>query len=203
MAPNNWYVMTRTGERGPFTARRIRRFAENGLIQRRTLLRKSGMPDPVPARRVQGLFADQAETTVSVTQPRDGLFSMQQVMAATILGSCLAGAGLLALNLKRLGRKSAATMTMVGGVMGAGALLCLVMATYESVPGVAFMALQLCVMYCAACGQQGRILDRFKRCGGRQGSGWAVAGVVATAVVVVFALSFGLAAATYDSPGPI
>jgi len=56
MAENQWFVKTKNGEAGPFSAAQLRDFANQGKIKPNTPIRRGDMQQWVAAEKIKGLF---------------------------------------------------------------------------------------------------------------------------------------------------
>lgn len=126
------------------------------------------------------------------------LHSADSIGLATFLGSPLAGAALMAINERRVGRASAAWKTLAVGVAITGGLLALSMAL-PSAPSGAFGGITMGLAY----GARSTAKEWFRKATeeGRIGevryvSRWVAAGVALASIVVVLAVGVGAAVLT-------
>lgn len=118
--------------------------------------------------------------------PAYRLYDAKSITIATVLGSPVAGTGLMALNYRRLGRTRSAAMTLAIGVAATatGIALGSVLPSYAS--SAIAVGLLVATMN-AAKALQGTTIDKHLRRGGRLSSRWAAAGVG----IVCPAIAFG------------
>jgi hypothetical protein len=114
------------------------------------------------------------------------LYSPNHVALATFLGTPMAGVVLMALNEKRLGRRSAAIKTIVFGLLGTAAILTLAIALPDGIPAFPFTLVALVVLRITAQHRQGALVEQHYRAGGKKASGWAAAGISLLTTVIVF-----------------
>ncbi len=133
--------------------------------------------------------------------PAFTLFDSGSVGLATFLASPLAGAALMTINYRRLGKGGAAAGVIAAGIAitGVGILLGYLLPDYASI-GVAIGLLFAMKGY--AQSTQGQAVEEHVRQGGRKASRWAAAGIalglLAAIAAVIFAGAFGVALLNAD-----
>jgi hypothetical protein len=120
------------------------------------------------------------------------LFSVGAIVLATFLGSPVAGTVLMAMNYWRLGRKSAAWISVAVGILATAFIIAAALALPEETPNSPFIVAQLLGMYFVARGLQGGLISQHCRTYGRLASMWAAAGI---SLLVVVPLGLVLVAA--------
>jgi hypothetical protein len=129
------------------------------------------------------LSISQPAPPVTVSPPEYKLFKYTAVALATALGSVLAGAIVMAINYKRLGRPSAMWAWLIGGMVALTAIMAL-----PDLPGaslVVYSSMQIVGMYHLAKAMLKKHLDKHLLAGGRLVSLWWSAGVGLIALVLV------------------
>jgi hypothetical protein len=136
------------------------------------------------------------------TAPSYKLYSLGAIMLATFLASFLGGGIVLAINLMRLGRKSAAWGVILGSVICTTGIL--VAAFYipddVKIPNVVYLVPQLVLMYVVAKGMVGSDIQRHERSDGAMASMWGAAGISVAAAAFILAVIFG-GVMLFDSMG--
>jgi hypothetical protein len=116
--------------------------------------------------------------------PTYNLFDSTSVAIATLLGSPIAGTGLMALNYRRLGKKNAAITTLAIGIAATGVAI----AFGNRVPPYATTAVAvglLAATLSTARSLQGETVKQHVLRGGQLGSRWAAAGLGLILLVVI------------------
>ena len=121
--------------------------------------------------------------------PAIRLYDHRSVGVATFFGSPLAGAALMAINYRRLGRSRAAAWAILAGLLATAALIALAMLTSSDWMKPLPIGLTFAMAY-AAKGMQGAAIDQHVQQGGGLISRWAafgigMAGLVAVCSVIV------------------
>ncbi len=128
------------------------------------------------------------------------LYNANQVALATFCGTVLAGAILMTLNERRVGRASAGWALLGGGVVVAGLLFGLAFLLPENVPSLPISIGPIVAMRFFAQKRQGMFVSEHLMLGGKKGSGWAAFGIgmacLVVIVVVVVAIAMVYAVAT-------
>ena len=144
---------------------------------------------------------DLDSSNVSVTPITDvapsvaPLHPLSGVVAATILGTPIAGAIVIAISLWRLGRRNTA-ITMVGVtllIMSAFFVLTMRLADHVNIPQFAITLPQVLIMYFVGKQFYGRVLEKRRRARGRIASAWKGAGIGLLSLVVIFPTLLGAA----------
>jgi len=130
--------------------------------------------------------------------PRYKLYSTASVMLATFLGSFLGGGALLALNLKRLGRRGVAGMVLLGSVAATALLIGAAFLVPSRWPNVLFLAVQLAIMGLLSQALMTRRLHEHTQPGGRLASSWGAAGIGLGALVLIVGVVLGVSVATFQ-----
>jgi len=118
--------------------------------------------------------------------PSVGLYDYRSVGVATFFGSPVAGAVLMAINYRRLGRSGAALWAVVIGVLATAALVAVAMLIAADWMRGLPVALTFAMAY-AAKGIQGEAVDQHVQQGGRLISRWAAFGIGMAGLAVVLA----------------
>lgn len=116
------------------------------------------------------------------------LFSFQQVMVATFLGGLLAGAGLMAINRRRLGHNEEAGTVILLGFFGQVFLLLIGFLVSANVPHWLFWFAQSFVMRKWYESEQSDLFERHLANGGSQASWWSAIGLSLAVLVLTFLL---------------
>ncbi len=140
-------------------------------------------PPPVAAPMVPSYYAD---------PPQYKLHQPGGATLATFLGSPVAGAIVLALNFHKLGRSSAAIVSVILGLLATILLIVLALVLPEKTPHLLFLIPQIAVMAVLAKSLQGPAVDRHKALGGKIASMWVSAGIGLIGLVI-----FGSAIVAY------
>lgn len=127
------------------------------------------------------------------------LYNANQIALATFCGTVLAGAILMTLNERRVGRASAGWALLGGGVLVSGLLFGLAFLLPDNVPSLPISLGPIFAMRFFAQKRQGLFVSEHIMLGGKKGSGWVAFGIgmaclIAIAAVVVFiAIVYALA----------
>jgi len=130
-------------------------------------------------------YTPPAEDSVASAQMR--LYSPGQIAGATFLGSPVAGCVLMMLNFRRMGDFTAANLALIAGAIGTIAIIVLAFVLPDGFPNMVLPAAYTYAIYRYAKTVQGQAYDNLIAQGGSKGSGWAVLGVAALCLIVVFA----------------
>jgi hypothetical protein len=133
------------------------------------------------------LAAQPAEGRSSLSQsaPPYRLYDSTSVTIATLLGSPVAGTGLIALNYRRLGKPGSAALAFATGV----AVTALGIAVGSLIPSYASSAIAIGLLVAtmnAAKSLQGTTIREHVQKGGKLGSRWAASGLGLACLVIVF-----------------
>jgi hypothetical protein len=134
--------------------------------------------------------------TVAATGP---LYSPGAVMIATLLGSPVAGAAILAINYKRLGKKRQSRLTILTGVAGTTGLIVLGFLLPEGIPSSGIAIGGVLAMRQLARGLQGSAIRKHTDRGGTMASNWKAAGIGLVGLLAMSAII--LAAVWATLPG--
>jgi hypothetical protein len=126
------------------------------------------------------------------TKPTYQLYSPGQVTLATLLGTPVAGAILMASNYRGLGDPKQARSILIGGAIFTAALIILAFVLPEDFPGVSLAVPSVVAMHVVAKKVQGPAYDEHLRKGGEKASGWQAAGIGVLCLVVVFGGTFAV-----------
>jgi hypothetical protein len=121
--------------------------------------------------------------------PTYTLFDSTSVTIATLLGSPVAGTGLLALNYQRLGKKNAAIATLATGIAATG----IAIAFGDRVPTYATTGIAVGLLVTTmnlAKSLQGQAVQQHVLRGGPLGSRWAAAGLGLLLIIVILGGAF-------------
>ena len=125
------------------------------------------------------------------------LFSTGQAAAVSFLGSFLATGLLMASNYSRVGKSSAARLSVVGGMLATLAIMVLAYLLPDGTPSSVFVIVTLVAARGAADSLQGPLLEEHGAQGGQVESGWKAfavgLGACALALGMVVALAMGAA----------
>ena len=125
-----------------------------------------------------GVVADDLSVdTGRPSAPGYKLFSVGAIVLATFLGSPVAGTVLMAINYWRLGRRSAAWISIAAGVLATALIIAVAAALPEETPNSPFIIAQLLGMYFAARGLQESLISQHRHAFGRLASMWAAVGI--------------------------
>ena len=131
------------------------------------------------------------------------LHPLSGVVAATFLGTPIAGAVVIAISLWRLGRRNTA-FVVVGVtflIMVAFFTLMMLLPDHVNVPRSVMTLPQILMMYFVAKQLYGRELEKQRRAGGRIASSWKGAGIGLLGLVVILPMVLG-AALIAEGVGP-
>jgi len=120
-------------------------------------------------------------------RPIDGLYSPRQILLASVLGGPLAGAVLMALNYRRLGRRAVACQAVLLGGTALVALLALGFVLRASATGTGLGVGAACGTSYIAERVQGTAYKEHIKRGGRRASSWRAAGVGLCSMAIVVA----------------
>jgi hypothetical protein len=137
-----------------------------------------GAPNPYAAPQVQGVY-DPSHPSQSPSPVRldVALYTSKHVALATFLGSPLGGTVLLALNESRIGRAGAAIKALLAGLVATGFLITLSLILPANIPRFPIAIGSVVVMSSIAKARQAGFVAQHFAAGGKQGSGWAAAGI--------------------------
>lgn len=130
---------------------------------------------------------------MAVNKPVEKLFSSGQIGVATLLGSVLAGAIMMAMNFVRLGRHATATGTLVAGIASLGAVGAIgYLAASHGIPGNFIIPLLV------AFATQAMAAEAFasqyaanEKLGVKPRSNWAAAGITVIVIALLVAVIMG------------
>ncbi len=118
---------------------------------------------------------------VTETQPTYKLHSLRSIVWATFWGTPLAGGIIMALNYFRTGQKSAGRNAVIGGFLGAVALLVLIFVipdqVFDRVPSAVFIIPQLLIIHLIAKKLQSKLIANHTLNGGDFSSLWSSFGI--------------------------
>jgi len=130
-------------------------------------------------------------------RPLYTLHSLRGVVVAAFLGAPVAAGIIMAINYRRIGRKSAARNVAVFGVIATAALLAILFAipddTLDRIPNPVFIALQLALVYMFAKSLQHGLIQKHIANGGTIASVWPSVGIGALCLPVVLGAFIGAA----------
>lgn len=117
------------------------------------------------------------------------LYNPNQIALATFCGTVLAGAILMTLNERRIGRASAGWAILGGGVVVSGLLFGLAFLLPDNVPSLPLSIGPIIAMRLWAQKRQGAFVNEHIMLGGKKGSGWAAFGIGMACLVVIVAIA--------------
>jgi hypothetical protein len=117
--------------------------------------------------------------------PSYKLANAGHVALATFLGSPLAGALVMANNLRHVGKTGPAIVTVFAGLLGTAALCALGFVLPAGAPGMLLPVVSVGVMFGAARITQSEMLHRHRAAGGREASMWLAGGLGLAGLAVV------------------
>ena len=127
--------------------------------------------------------------------PTYRLFTPAQITLATVIGSFIAGAVMMALNYRRLGSRRAARGTVAFTALGVVALCVVSFVLPENGAGIGLAIGIVVAMNLIANRLQGRIVREHVGAGGRTASGLATVGIGLLFMALLLALFVGYALA--------
>lgn len=149
--------------------------------------------NPYAAPQVQGVYDPSAHPSAESPARLDAaLYTSKHVALATFLGTPLGGAVLMALNERRLGRANAAITTLLSGLVATGFLFTIGFALPESIPRFPISIAPIFVMAGIARSRQGALVAQHFAANGKQGSGWAAAGIGVLSLIAVLVPLVGI-----------
>jgi hypothetical protein len=119
------------------------------------------------------------------------LYDYRSVGIATFFGSTFAGCLLMAMNYRRLGQTTTATLTAIIGLVVTGLILLMASADNTDWMRPLPLVLMLATMY-SAKGIQGEAVKRHVESGGRLASRWAAFGIGMACLALMVALVIGV-----------
>lgn len=127
--------------------------------------------------------------------PTFTLHPVRGVVWAAFWGSLVAGGIIMAINYSRMGRKTAARITVAISVIATAALLALIFAIPEdiNIPNFAFFVPQLMAVYAIASALQGDRIRNHAARGGTVASAWPSVGVGVLCLPFALGAIFGIA----------
>jgi hypothetical protein len=131
-------------------------------------------------------------TNESAALPRITLYSPGHIAWATFLGAPIAGCVLLALNYKRFGDATSATLALIFGLIGTVVLLAIAFVLPDNFPNSVLPAAYTFGMFQCAKSLQGDALEHRLANGATKGSGWAAAGIGILCLAVLTVASFAI-----------
>jgi len=117
------------------------------------------------------------------------LYSANQVALATFCGTVVAGAILMTLNERRVGRASAGWAILGGGVVITALIFALAFVLPENVPSAPISIAPIIAMRFWAQKRQGLFVNEHFMMGGKRGSGWIAFGIGMACLVAIVALA--------------
>jgi hypothetical protein len=129
-------------------------------------------------------MSSNAQGTVESTKPTYTLFDANAVALATFLGTPVAGASLMALNYRRLGKKGKAIATFLIGLAVSAVVVLLAWNLPRSTTTPIAMILLIAIQRIARS-LQGAVVTEHAERGGRPGSKWVAFGCGAAVLVVI------------------
>ena len=123
------------------------------------------------------------------------LHSVKAIALATFIGSIFAGAVLLAVNFRRLGKGGMVVPTILAGLVALAIVIGIGFALPVGTPGMIFVIAQIGLARLVATKTQGEALKQHESRGGKIASAWKSAGVGAICFVGVLALILAIALA--------
>jgi hypothetical protein len=156
----------------------------------RTLRSESNVPDVLNSTGAYGAYGLSAAAPMLQPIPPYRLFDPTSVGIAAFLGSPIAGAGLMAINYRRLGRQTNAIVAFVMGV----AFTALSIVIANRLPGYLTTAISIglfSAVYRIAKSLQGPIVAEHVAQGGQLSSRWTAAGLAVSVAAALFLLIFG------------
>jgi hypothetical protein len=136
-------------------------------------------------------FVSTAEGTLP--GPAVALYTPNQVALAAFLGTALGGSVVLAMNERRLGRRQAAVVSILLGLLATALTVGLAFVLPKNFPGAPMGLVPLLVLRGIAQKRQRAFVDAHIAAGGKRASTWAAAGIGLLSVVVVLVPVFVVA----------
>lgn len=130
--------------------------------------------------------------------PTYALFDSNSVAAATLLGTPVAGASLMALNYKRLGQGAKAAGILMAGIAVSAVVILLAWNLPRTACSIIAFALLIGIRRIAQALQGPAVKQQVER-GGRLGSRWAAFGIGAAFFAVLFGVTFAVVTAADNS----
>jgi len=131
--------------------------------------------------------------------PTYALFDSNSVAAATLLGTPVAGASLMALNYKRLGQGAKAAGILMAGIAVSAVVILLAWNLPRTACSIIAFALLIGIRRIAQALQGPAVKQQVER-GGRLGSRWAAFGIGAAFFAVLFGVTFAVVTAADNMP---
>ena len=129
------------------------------------------------------------------------LHSLNAITLATFLGSPVAGAILMSLNYRRMGKPGPATVTLVLGILGTILLLGISMILPDRSPASLLAIGNVLAMWFIASKLQGDDIMYHEVVGGKIASRWKAAGIGILGLIIVFGGLIGYIMLTSGMPG--
>jgi len=165
---------------------------------------RTDSPPPPPPPLPLAYASPLSEPESSEPKPRYKLYSTKAVGLATFLGAPLAGAAVIAINYRRLGRKRTAWRALALGFVGTGAIIAMALAVPDSWPRSVAYAPSLVgflAMLTIADSLQGRDLKEHARRRGDKASLWKAAGIGLASMALALAVAVGIIFLTSEDLG--
>lgn len=158
-------------------------------------------PNVSPTQRA-GMGPDVPMATALPPAPAYALFPPNAATLATFLGAPIAGAVVLAMNYRRLGRSSAALRAVLWGLLATAALIGLGFVLADRSPAFLVALIPVAIMAQLAKTLQGEAFEQHKQAGGKVASMWKAAGIGLVSLVGLLAVIFVIAIAMESLTGP-
>lgn len=131
------------------------------------------------------------ETNLNLPEVKGRLFSVGQIVLATLLGTPLAGCLLLAANYRQLGKSAAAWQAVAAGIVSTIVLMIVSFWLPEKFPSSLLPAVYCVTMRQTVIQLQGGAIDNYLKAGGGKGS-WAIAVITGiVCLIVILGIVFG------------
>lgn len=130
------------------------------------------------------------ETNLNLPEVKGRLFSVGQIVLATLLGAPLAGCLLLAANYRQLGKSAAAWQAVAAGIVSTIVLMIVSFWLPEKFPGSLLPAVYCVTMRQTVIQLQGGAIDNYLKDGGK--GSWAIAVAIGiVSLIVILGIVFG------------
>lgn len=152
-------------------------------------------PNQSPYAPPQAPMANEAARVSGLALPGEHvpLYSANQVALATFFGTVVAGAILMTLNERRVGRASAGWAILGGGVVVTALVLGLAFVRPDNIPSAPISIAPIIAMRYWAQQRQGLFVNEHYALGGKRGSGWIAFGIGMACLVAIVAAVFFVA----------
>jgi len=118
------------------------------------------------------------------------LFSPRQMLAASVLGSVLAGVILLQANYRAMLRRRDANRALLFGTLATAAFFALMFVLPERIPATPISIVAALTFYKLVDSLQGPAFSRHRAANGKRQSNWVVFGITAGTFVAVLVIAF-------------